>query len=177
MSPPVGPVIVHPLLHESGFGNQFGMALQHLAITQLAGRDLVLPHFHQPREHLAGATDSAAHVDPGELINLRSLTSPCSNVSSVAVLRGIAPPASGSQLTYSIWREYGIQAGLPAAGGGPTLPKWEVARLPARPESVELALVHFLRADASKAASVRLRATRSAQTRPPRHVPTRGAIQ
>jgi hypothetical protein len=160
MPPPVAPLIVHPLLHESGFGNQFGMALQHLAITQLAGRDLVLPHFRQPREHLAAAADSVAHVDPGELIELRSLTSPCSNVSSIALLRGIALPASDAQLTYAIRREHAPETRMPAAAGRQALPLWELPRLPARHESVELALVHMLRADAATAASVRLRADR-----------------
>lgn len=164
MPPSVAPVIVHPLLHESGFGNQFGMVLQHLAITQLAGRDLVLPHFRQPREHLADAVDTVAHVDPSELISLRSLTSPCSNVSSISLLRGIAPPPSKSQLTYLIRREHGPETGLPAADGRPALPDWELARLPARPESVELALVQMLRDDASEASSVRLEGTRIAPT-------------
>ena len=53
------PPIVHPTLHESGFGNQFGMLLQHVAIAQLSSRPLALPPFHVPREHRAGGTGGA----------------------------------------------------------------------------------------------------------------------
>ena len=43
--------IVHPTLHGSGFGNQVGMMLQHIALAAHSQRTLVLPPFHVPPEH------------------------------------------------------------------------------------------------------------------------------
>ena len=44
-------LIVRGMLHSSGFGNQVGMLLQHVALAAHTGRVLVLPHIHQPAEH------------------------------------------------------------------------------------------------------------------------------
>eukprot|EP00966_Prymnesium_polylepis_P279748 6463112-Prymnesium_polylepis.1 len=54
-------LVVHPVLHTSGFGNQMGMLLQHLAIASEAGRALLIPPFHQPASHR-----TAAHNAPPE---------------------------------------------------------------------------------------------------------------
>ena len=47
----VGQLVILPSLHGSGFGNQIGMLLLHIALAALTGRTLVLPRFHQPTQH------------------------------------------------------------------------------------------------------------------------------
>ena len=44
-------LLVHPVLHASGFGNQVGMLLQHVALAALTNTTLVLPAIQQPEEH------------------------------------------------------------------------------------------------------------------------------
>ena len=61
--------IVDPVLHSSGFGNQCGMLLQHVALAALGGRTLVLPPIHQPAEHRRSAEDS---LQADEAFNLSS---------------------------------------------------------------------------------------------------------
>jgi hypothetical protein len=63
--------IVDPVLHSSGFGNQCGMLLQHVALAALGGRTLVLPPIHQPAEHRRSAeVEDSLQAD--EAFNLSS---------------------------------------------------------------------------------------------------------
>ena len=65
-------LIVHAPLHDSGFGNQCGMLLQHVALAALSGRTLVLPPIHLPIEHRrAGEAADSLHAD--EVFNLSTL--------------------------------------------------------------------------------------------------------
>ena len=65
-------LVVHPVLHASGFGNQMGMLLQHLAIASESGRVLVVPPFHQPASHRK-ATIGLELLEADAVLNLTSL--------------------------------------------------------------------------------------------------------
>ena len=74
--PPPGRVyVLHGPLHGSGFGNQVGMLLQHLAIARRAERAVVLPPIGQPREHRAAAESDDDELAPEEVFDLTSLSS------------------------------------------------------------------------------------------------------
>ena len=65
-------LVVQPSLHGSGFGNQVGMLLLHVALAALSGRSLVLPPFHQPLQHSCTRRDTAG-VPADEVFNLTAL--------------------------------------------------------------------------------------------------------
>ena len=135
--------MVLPVLHESGFGNQFGMLLEHLSLAQLARAPLQLPPFHQPAEHRSEAEPPPPH--PSELLNLSSLNSPCSAVSAISLEQTHLLPQLDSLLTLAVRREDGTEKA----------PKWHLARLPLRPRSIELAVVRMLQSKGLEHASVR----------------------
>ena len=62
-------MVVHPHLHGSGFGNQVGMLLQHVALAAFSGRTLVLPALHEPPEHQRRG-ESAARLWTEDALNL-----------------------------------------------------------------------------------------------------------
>ena len=103
--------IVHPLLHTSGFGNQAGMLLQHVALARLSRRTLVLPPLHQPPEHQSEGASSSALLNIDEALNLTALSTECARVISLSEFQQLAPPTvrleqspldgSGSHLTFS----------------------------------------------------------------------------
>lgn len=133
--------MVLPVLHESGFGNQFGMLLEHLSLAQLARAPLQLPPFHQPAEHRSEAEPPPPH--PSELLNLSSLNSPCSAVSAISLEQTHLLPQLDSLLTLAVRREDGTEKA----------PKWHLARLPLRPRSIELAVVRMLQSKGLEHAS------------------------
>ena len=73
--PPGRFYVLHGPLHGSGFGNQVGMLLQHLAIARRAERAVVLPSIGQPREHRAAAKNDDDELAPEEVFDLTSLSS------------------------------------------------------------------------------------------------------
>ena len=74
-------LVVHPILHTSGFGNQVGMLLQHLAVARLSGRSLALPPIHQPTEHRApDELDEESRIDADGVFNLTTLSTASSTV-------------------------------------------------------------------------------------------------
>ena len=65
-------LVVYPVLHSSGFGNQIGMLLQHVALAVRSSRTLVLPPIHQPSEHRMSALEEAS-LPAEEALNLSAL--------------------------------------------------------------------------------------------------------
>ena len=65
-----GYLLVQPVLHGSGFGNQVGMLIQHVALAASSGRALVLPSIRLPVEHRAGQAVIDLSVPAHEAFNL-----------------------------------------------------------------------------------------------------------
>ena len=104
-------LIVDPELHGSGFGNQVGMLLQHVALAALSGRTLVLPAIHQPLEHRHDR-DAAETLDAGTVFNLSALA-PLARVLEQRQLGRVAGGDFGvdAQLTFGVLS--GAARGLP----------------------------------------------------------------
>ena len=121
--------VVHPMLHTSGFGNQVGMLLQHVAIARLSGRALVLPAIHQPAEHRQqGEPAEESEIAVDAVFNLSSLSVDDAPVLAARQL-GSAVALGGSQhLTFS----------TVAAGASPVPLLMRPAPLPTTLAAVEL---------------------------------------
>ena len=126
-------LIVHPVLHTSGFGNQVGMLLQHLAVARLSGRSLVLPPIHQPTEHRApNEPEEESHIDADGVFNLTTLSTASSTVlttrEATSTLAATGVAVRPRQLTFSS-----------ATGDGDGAPlQMQPAPLPALLAAVEL---------------------------------------
>ncbi|KAL1519661.1 hypothetical protein AB1Y20_023179 [Prymnesium parvum] len=111
--------IVYPLLHSSGFGNQMGMLLQHLAIAARSGRTLALPPFHQPSSHRE-ARAAPELLEADSVLNLTAL----SPIARVLPSRQLAAPlhlhSAGMHATFSsLGATSPTPLFLPAAGSTP----------------------------------------------------------
>ena len=69
-----GLFFVHAPLHASGFGNQVGMLLQHVALAAFSARALVLPPIHQPREHRSVSSSTAPELRSDAVFNLSAMS-------------------------------------------------------------------------------------------------------
>uniref|UniRef100_A0A7S3BT80 Uncharacterized protein n=1 Tax=Haptolina ericina TaxID=156174 RepID=A0A7S3BT80_9EUKA len=121
-------LVIHPTLHTSGFGNQIGMLIQHLAIAAASGRVLVLPPFHVPASHRLTASAPDNLLEPDTVLNLTSLAP----LFDVLPLRHL--PAASHDGAVLSWT-----AALPGAGGPRPL------RLAPAPLDAALAAVQLLR--------------------------------
>lgn len=108
---------VHPQLHGSGFGNQVGMLLQHIALAAFSGRTLVLPDVHQPREHQQHERD-ALTIPADEIFNLTALE-PLARVLSRRQVQLAADLSTEGRLTFS---SLGVKQRLPLRMLGAPLP-------------------------------------------------------
>ena len=114
-------MVVHPHLHGSGFGNQVGMLLQHVALAAFSGRALVLPALHEPPEHRRRG--EAARLWTEDVLNLTAFA-PLARV----VSRRQLGPTIGSLK----WHEHATLPFSAAAGGERARPlRLKPAPLPA----------------------------------------------
>ena len=92
-------LVVHPLLHTSGFGNQVGMLLQHLALAAESRRALVLPPFHQPASHRRASQRAEQLLHADEVFNLTAASTLTAPVIALRDFRATAkvPPGERSR--------------------------------------------------------------------------------
>jgi len=121
------------------------MLLQHLAISQLSSRVLGLPHFHQPHVHRR-SNGSVTSISAAEVLNMSSLTTPCSRVHPISDFQRLLPPGDDSpQFTFAVATSDGKRNGA----------AWDLLRPPMSTAPVELAAVQLLRQDGAADGMVR----------------------
>ena len=121
-------LVVHPVLHGSGFGNQVGMLLQHVALAAYSGTVLVLPAIQQPPEHRAAneVEGTAAYRLAAEQVFNLSAFAPLARVVDARQLPPSAlslNPLPGETATLPTF-SFGLRRRplrLPAMDGTPTL--------------------------------------------------------
>lgn len=94
-------LVVHPTLHSSGFGNQVGMLLQHVAVAALGWRTLIVPPIHQPAEHRRNNDDDSS-LAADEAFNLSAFAPLVRVLSARQAHQEAALLRSSGELTFSL---------------------------------------------------------------------------
>ena len=140
-------LVVYPELHASGFGNQLGMLLQHLAIAALSHAQLVVPPLHVPVEHRqARAFAEVLHAD--EVFNFSAL-SPLVNATAFRRVPWLQWMAQHQEI---VGKKMRVFAPLPESRSGRLGDTWTsppIARVSLSTERADLTMIEVLRTNRS----------------------------